>query len=75
MQENTQPPMGSRERVVLLSGNLLPDDATETNLNTDSCIVWKSAKLKELIGVAYAAGTTTPGATSAEMRAETTPVC
>ena len=72
---HASPPYSSRERIVLLAGINLPADATETNLNGNTCIVWHSATLKRLIGMAYAAGTTRPGTTTAQMRAERTPRC
>lgn len=75
MTENAQPAMDDRTRLGLVSGVLLPDDATETNLNTDTCIVWRSPKLKGLIGMEYAAATTTTGTTTADMRPETSPAC
>jgi hypothetical protein len=48
-------------------------DATETSINRNTCIVWRSAKLEKLIGMAYAAGTTRSGTTTAHMRAERLP--
>jgi hypothetical protein len=40
----------NRERIALLGGINLPVDATETNLNGNTCIVWRSATLKRLMG-------------------------
>jgi len=75
MEENDEPALEARERVGTLAGNLLPPRATETSLNGEECIVWRSATLKRLIGEEYAAATTTPDSTSAEMRAESSPSC
>jgi hypothetical protein len=75
MQENAKPSMGNRERMALTSGTLLPDDATETSLNSNTCIVWKSAELKRLTGLEYAAATTATGTTTARMRAKRSPSC
>lgn len=75
VQANFRPRASNRERIVLLAGINLPIDATETSLNRSTCIVWHSTKLKRLIGMAYAAGTTRPGTTTATMRAERTPHC
>jgi hypothetical protein len=75
MEDNDEPPLQARERVGSLAGNILPSDARETNLNGEECIVWRSATLKRLIGQEYAAATTSPDTTSAEMRAESSPSC
>ena len=48
--ENAQPAMGSRLRLSLVIGLMLPDDARQTSLNGDTCEVWKSAKLKLMTG-------------------------
>lgn len=45
-----------RDRVVLAS--LVPKDAVMLTNHSD-CIVWKSATLKRLLGMSYAAATTT----------------
>lgn len=75
VQINAKPRFANRERLALLAGINLPIDATPTHINRSACIVWRSAKLKQLIGMAYAAGTTQTGTTTAEMRAERTPHC
>jgi hypothetical protein len=73
---NFRPRPSSRERIALLAGVNLPADATETRINSDTCVVWQSATLKKLIGMRYAAGTTRHlGARIARMRAERTPHC
>ena len=72
---NARPRFSNRERVTLLAGINLPVDARETSINRNTCIVWRSATLKRLIGVAYAAGTTRPGTQTAKMRAERSPSC
>lgn len=72
---NARPRFSSRERVVLLGGINLPLDATITSINKNTCIVWRSKTLMRLIGIAYAAGTTTPGSVTAHMRAERSPHC
>ena len=68
-------PFSSTLRILLLAGINLPRDARLTNLNRATCVVWHSAKLKKLIGTAYAAGTTQPGTTTAEMQAERARAC
>ena len=78
--ENAQPPMSDRERIGLAEGLGLPDDARmadiESNtLNSDTCIVWRSHGLKLMVGMAYAAITTTTGTETADARAEPSPSC
>jgi hypothetical protein len=75
MEENDEPTLEARERVGSLAGNILPSDASQTSLNGEECIVWRSATLKRLIGDEYAAATTSPWEASAEMRAESSPSC
>jgi hypothetical protein len=72
---NARPRFGNQERILLLGGINLPRDATPTGISRSTCIVWRSATLKRLIGMAYAAGTTDPGTTRADMRAELRPRC
>ena len=73
--ENVQPPWGDRDRIDQTAGILLPADAIETSLNGNACDVWKSPTLRRLIGMEYAAATTTTGTTTADMRAEVSPAC
>ena len=63
------------EHLSLAVGLMLPDDATQTSLNGDTCEVWQSAKLKLMTGVRYAALTTAAGADTADARAEPAPGC
>ena len=73
---NFKPPPSARERIVLLDGIDLPSDARETKLNGTYCVVWRSRKLGKLIGMQYAAGTTSRfDKTTAHMRAERRPHC
>jgi hypothetical protein len=72
---NFRPRLSNRERIMLLAGVNLPSDATKTRINRSTCIVWHSPTLKKLIGMAYAAGTTRTGMTTARMRGEGTPHC
>jgi hypothetical protein len=72
---NFKPPASSRGRIALLAGINLPTDATQTRINRSTCIVWKSAKLKKLTGMRYAAGITWAGSKIARMRAERVPHC
>jgi hypothetical protein len=72
---NARPAFSARERVSQVGGVDLPEDATETNLNNDHCIVWHSQKLGRLIGMSYAAATTGADNTAAQMRAEAKPHC
>lgn len=73
--ENAVPAMDSRTRLSLGAGIYLPTDATETQLNSDTCLVYKSSTLRRLIGYEYAALTATPGTRTANVRAEQTPQC
>ena len=72
---NFKPPAGERDRITLLGGVDLPIDATETNLNSNTCLVWHSRTLGKLIGMSYAAATTQPYSAYATMRAEKRPHC
>ncbi len=72
---NVRPPLSSRERLGLVSGINLPDDATATTINGNTCIVFQSRKLSILIGMRYAAATARPGATTAQLRGELSPRC
>jgi hypothetical protein len=73
---NARPPYSARERVAFMDGINLPTDARETNLNGTYCIVWRSKKLGKLIGMQYAAATTSKyDKTTAYMRAERRPHC
>ena len=72
---NARPAFSARERVVQVGGIGLPDDATETSLNSSHCLVWHSRKLGKLLGMSYAAATTGSDQTMAEMRAESKPHC
>jgi hypothetical protein len=65
----------NRERLALLAGLGLPRDAVETNLNNDTCLVWRSPMLKKLVGMEYAQTTTSTGSTSAEAQVTATPHC
>jgi hypothetical protein len=76
VQINAKPPYSARERVAFMDGINLPIDARETNLNGTYCIVWRSRKLGNLIGMQYAAATTSRyDKTTAYMRAERRPHC
>jgi hypothetical protein len=75
MTENASPPMGDRLRLALTQGIALPEDKQATSLNSDTCIVVKSATLKRLTGDAYAASTTATGTTTADIRVENSPAC
>jgi hypothetical protein len=72
---NARPPFSARERISQVGGIDLPADATETNLNSNYCLVWHSKKLGKLIGMSYAAATTGSDNTVAYMRAESKPHC
>jgi len=72
---NAQPPSSALDRIELVASSDLPADAVETSLNTAYCVVWESQRLKALIGMAYAAATTTPDTTVAKIRAEPSPGC
>jgi len=78
--ENAQPAMTDRERMGLAEGLGLPDDAQmydglSDRYNNDTCIVWQSRKLQQMVGMKFAAITTIPGTNTADSRAEPTPSC
>ena len=75
MAINSKPATGPRGRLALVSGLDIPADATETKLNSTYCLVWHSRRLGKLIGMSYAAATTTRYSNEAEMRAERRPHC
>jgi hypothetical protein len=66
---------GDRERLTLLAGINLPEDARETHFNSNTCLVWSSATLRRLIGERYAVSTTRTGSNIAYMHASSTPGC
>jgi hypothetical protein len=75
------PPMGDRERMALLLGEGLPDDAREADggtneaVNNNTCEVWESRKLKTLTGDRYAKVTTETGTATASITLEPTATC
>lgn len=70
------PPFSNHERIALLGGVDLPNDAEPLpNLEHSDCYVWRSADLKRLIGMEYAEGTTGDGTSSATMQAVSAPKC
>jgi hypothetical protein len=75
------PPMSDRERMALLLGEGLPDDArqahggTDEAVNNDHCEVWQSRKLKALTRDSYAKVTTVTGTPTADITAEPSPTC
>lgn len=73
--ENVRPADGTRDRMFLTEGINLPADAVPTNLNGNTCEVFRSRKLGKLIGMQYAAATSAPHTTTAYMRAESKPRC
>lgn len=73
---NSKPKTSARGRLFLLDGVDLPSDAHLTKLNSTYCAVWRSKRLGMLIGMQYAAATTTRHeSTTAVMRAERKPHC
>ena len=73
---HARPAFSPRERLALVSGIDLPADARETNLNSTYCLVLRSRRLGKLIGMQYAAATTSRwDTTTAHMRAERRPHC
>jgi hypothetical protein len=65
----------NRARLALVAGVNLPVDARETNIRRSTCVVWHSARLQQLVGMPYAAGTTITGVPYADMQAERTAHC
>jgi len=66
--------MSDMERINLIGGTALPSGAVVTQ-ETPICKLWRSAKLRQLIGLEYARATTVPGTTSAQIRATSIPSC
>ncbi len=66
--------MSDIERLNLLGGTALPAGAIVAQ-ETPYCKLWRSAKLRELVGLEYARATTVPGTTSAQIRATSIPSC
>src|SRR5579884_3940899 len=73
--ENVKPRDSTRDRMSLTEGINLPADAVATSLNNNTCEVWRSRKLGKLIGMQYAAATSSPHTTTAYMQAESKPRC
>jgi hypothetical protein len=71
---HASPPFSDRERIVLLSGVSLPNNA-EIVRETTTCLDWRSPTLRRLIGTEYAQGSTESGTESAQMQAVVTPSC
>lgn len=75
------PPMSDRERMALLLGTGLPDDAQEADggtneaVNNNTCEVWTSGKLNALTGDRYARVTTHTGTATATVTIEPTATC
>jgi len=71
----TRPPTSARKRLALVIA-MVPRPMQATNLNSNSCTVVRSVTLGRLIGLRYAAATTTRSIkTTASLRAERSPHC
>jgi hypothetical protein len=68
------PPPSSAERLRLVDGIDLPGYPSTVH-ETDTCMVWRSPILKQLIGKEYAQATTAPESTSVMMEAVAHPSC
>ncbi len=66
--------MSDMQRINLLGGTALPSGAIVVQ-ETPICKLWRSAKLRKLIGMEFARATTVPGTTSAQIRATKIPSC
>lgn len=66
--------MSDMERINLLGGTALPSGAVVVQ-ETPICKLWRSAELRDLIGLEFARATTVPGTTSAQIRATSVPSC
>jgi hypothetical protein len=75
VSENAEPAMSNEERMLLLDGTMLPGPPAPTVINNSTCMVFRDAGLKKLIGMVYAVATTQAGASSAQIHAESAPGC
>jgi hypothetical protein len=66
--------MSDVQRINLLGGTALPSGAIVVQ-ETPICKLWRSARLRQLIGMEFARVTTVPGTASAQIRATTIPSC
>ncbi len=66
--------MSDMQRIDLLGGTALPAGAIVTQ-ETPVCKLWRSVKLRQLIGLEYARATTVRNTTSAQIRATSIPSC
>jgi hypothetical protein len=66
--------MSDMQRINLLGGTALPSAAIVVQ-ETPICKLWRSAKLRQMIGLEFARATTVPGTTSAQIRATSIPSC
>jgi hypothetical protein len=73
--ENAKPAMGDADRLSLVAGILLPGPPAQVVHQTATCVVYRDGALKRLIGMEYAAATTTTDTTTAYIQAESGPVC
>jgi hypothetical protein len=62
------------QRIDLLGGTALPSGAVAVQ-ETPICKLWRSPRLRQLIGFEYARATTVPGTASAQIRATKIPSC
>jgi parallel beta-helix repeat protein len=72
---NAQPGFGIRERLDLLVRKNLPNDIVAIDSPGSRCAVWRSQKLKRLVGLRFAVARADPGRTTAGIRAQATPQC
>jgi hypothetical protein len=68
-------PMGNQERMLLVSGTMLPGPPAQPVITTGTCVVYRDPALKKLIGEEYGAATTNTGDSGAQMEAESSPGC
>jgi hypothetical protein len=71
---NANPPFSDRERMLLLARVNLPNDVAG-GPEADTCVIWRSATLRALLGSEYAKATTTTGSNTARMEASSSPQC
>lgn len=67
--------MGNRSRLPLTAGILLPGPPATSVKESATCIVWRDADLKPLVGDEYVASTTLTGTNIAQAEVEPSPEC
>ena len=70
-----QPGFSPGERLSCCVRTNLPDDAVVVGGDGAHCLVWRSPKLKKLLGLEFAVAMTATTSSTAAIRAQSTPRC